>query len=203
LHSDLRLATLSLVLAAVLWTIVFLIRPFDFWAMLASATVILMIVAVLVSRERLALHASISLILYGIVSAVLLYGLFYFGFEVTKSSPIFSQGISQVYGLRSNEPHWLIAVLLIFPIGPGEELYWRGLIQRTFGEKKGSNVGLIIASLAYALVHLPTLNPPLILTALIGGLVWGGLYKLTNSLVPGIVSHVLWDLMIFVLLPFA
>ena len=190
-------------LAAVLWTIVFLIRPFDFWAMLASATVILMIVAVLVSRERLALHASISLILYGIVSAVLLYGLFYFGFEVTKSSPIFSQGISQVYGLRSNEPHWLIAVLLIFPIGPGEELYWRGLIQRTFGEKKGSNVGLIIASLAYALVHLPTLNPPLILTALIGGLVWGGLYKLTNSLVPGIVSHVLWDLMIFVLLPFA
>jgi hypothetical protein len=203
LRSDFRLATLSLVLAAVLWTIVFLIRPFDFWTTLASATFILLIIAVLVSREKLALHASISLILYGIVTAVLLYGLFYFGFEVTKSNPIFSQGISQVYGLRSNEPRWLIAVLLIFPIGPGEELYWRGLIQRTFGEKKGSNVGLIIASLAYALVHLPTLNPPLILTALIGGLVWGSLYKFTNSLVPGIVSHVLWDLMIFVLLPFA
>ncbi len=202
MRSDFRLATLSLVLAAVLWTIVFLIRPFDFWTTLASATIILLIIAVLVSREKLALHASISLILYGIVTAVLLYGLFYFGFEVTKSNPIFSQGISQVYGLRSNEPRWLIAVLLIFPIGPGEELYWRGLIQRTFGEKKGSNVGLIIASLAYALVHLPTLNPPLILTALIGGLVWGSLYKLTNSLVPGIVSHVLWDLMIFVLLPF-
>jgi membrane protease YdiL (CAAX protease family) len=203
LRSDFRLAALSLVLAAVLWTIVFIVRPFDFWAMLAAATVILLIIAVLVSREKLALHTSISLILYGIVTAVLLYGLFYFGFEFTKSNPIFSQGISQVYGLRSNEPRWLIAVLLIFPIGPGEELYWRGLIQRTFGEKKGSNVGLIIASLAYALVHLPTLNPPLILTALIGGLVWGSLYKFTNSLVPGIVSHVLWDLMIFVLLPFA
>ncbi|MGA3108467.1 MAG: type II CAAX endopeptidase family protein, partial [Candidatus Bathyarchaeia archaeon] len=183
-------------------TLVFLIRPFDFWAMLASATFILLIIAVLVSREKLALHPSILLILYGIVTAVLLYGLFYFGFELTKSNPIFSQGISQVYGLRSNESRWLIAMLLIFPIGPGEELYWRGLIQRTFAEKKGSNAGLVIASLAYALVHLPTLNPPLILTALIGGLVWGSLYKFTKSLVPGIVSHVLWDLMIFVLLPF-
>lgn len=170
--------------------------------MLASATFILLIIAVLVSRKKLALHPSISLILYGIVTAVLLYGLFYLGFQVTKSNPVFSQGISQVYGLRSNEPRWLIAVLLIFPIGPGEELYWRGLVQRTFAEKKGSNAGLAIASLAYALVHLPTLNPPLILTALIGGLVWGSLYKFTKSLVPGIVSHVLWDLMIFVLLPF-
>lgn len=202
MRSDFRLATLSLVLAAVLWTFVFLIRPFDFWAMLASATFILLIIAVLVSRKKLALHPSISLILYGIVTAVLLYGLFYLGFQVTKSNPVFSQGISQVYGLRSNEPRWLIAVLLIFPIGPGEELYWRGLVQRTFAEKKGSNAGLAIASLAYALVHLPTLNPPLILTALIGGLVWGSLYKFTKSLVPGIVSHVLWDLMIFVLLPF-
>ena len=202
MHSDLKLASLSLVLAAVLWIVVFLIRPFDFWAMLASATFILLIIAVLLSREKLALHASISLILYGIVTAVLLYGLFYFGFEATKSNPIFSQGINQVYGLRSNEPRWLIAVLLIFPIGPGEELYWRGLIQRTFAEKYGSNFGLIIASLAYALVHLPTLNPPLIMTAFIGGLVWGSLYKFTNSLVPGIVSHVLWDLMIFIILPF-
>jgi hypothetical protein len=120
---------------------------------------------------------------------------------LTKSNPIFSQGVGQVYGLRSSEPVWIIALLLIFPIGPGEELYWRGLIQRVFAGKKDPNTGLLVASVAYALVHLPALNPPLILTAFIGGLVWGGLYKMTNSLVPGIVSHVLWDLMIFVLLP--
>ena len=104
MRSDFRLASLSLVLAAALWILVFLIRPFDFWTMLASATFILLIIAVLVSHEKLALHASVALILYGIVTAVLLYGLFYFGFEITKSNPIFSQGISQVYGLRSNEP---------------------------------------------------------------------------------------------------
>ena len=144
---------------------------------------------------------SVRLVLYGVITAVLLYGLFYLGYQVTKTNPTFSQGINQVYGLRSNQPPWLIAALLIFPIGPGEELYWRGLIQRVVSDRKGAYIGVGVASLAYALVHVPTFNVPLILTALIGGLVWGSLYKFTGSLTPGIVSHVLWDLMIFVLIP--
>lgn len=181
----------------------FLIWPFDFWVMLASSTFILLLVSVYVSHKKFVLRASVALILYGIVSAFLLYGLFYFGYNVMKSSPIFTQGVNQVYGLRSSEPSWFITMLLIFPIGPGEELYWRGLIQRTFAEKKGSYAGLGIASIAYALVHLPTLNPPLILTAFIVGLVWGSLYKFTNSLVPGIISHILFDITIFVILPLA
>lgn len=201
MRSDLQLAMLSLVLAAALWVLVFLVRPFDFWLMLAFSTFILLVVSLLISYKKLALRASVALVLYGIVAAVLLYGLFLFGYDVTKSSPIFSQGVNQVYSLRSSEPSWFIALLLIFPIGLGEEVYWRGLIQRTFTERAGSYPGLGLASAAYALAHLPTLNPPLILTALIGGLVWGSLYKFTNSLVPGIVSHILWDLMIFVLLP--
>lgn len=169
--------------------------------MLASGTFILLVVSVLISRKNLSLHPSVPLILYGILSAVMLYALFRFGYDFTKSNPVFSEGVGQVYGLKSSEPVWVISLLLIFPIGPGEELYWRGLIQRSFARKTNANIGLLVASLAYALVHLPTLNPPLILTALIGGLVWGGLYKSTNSLVPGIVSHVMWDLMIFTFLP--
>jgi hypothetical protein len=201
LTSEFKMALGSLILAAILWILVFLIRPFDFWVMLASSTFILLLIAVLVSRNKLGFRSSVTLVLYGIVAAVLMYGLFFVGFQVTKSNPIFSQGISQVYGLRSNEPSWLIAVLLIFPIGPGEELYWRGFIQRTFTDRKGGYAGLGVASLVYAIVHIPTFNFPLVLTALIGGLVWGTLYMHTNSLTPGIVSHVLWDLMIFVLLP--
>ena len=199
--SDFKLAALSLVLAALLWVLIFLVRPFDFWVMLASGTFILLVVSVLISRKNLSLHPSVPLILYGILSAVMLYALFRFGYDFTKSNPVFSEGVGQVYGLKSSEPVWVISLLLIFPIGPGEELYWRGLIQRSFARKTNANIGLLVASLAYALVHLPTLNPPLILTALIGGLVWGGLYKSTNSLVPGIVSHVMWDLMIFTFLP--
>jgi membrane protease YdiL (CAAX protease family) len=44
---------------------------------------------------------------------------------------------------------------------------------------------------------------PLIMTAFIGGLVWGYIYERTGSLLAVIVSHVLFDLLIFVIVPLA
>jgi membrane protease YdiL (CAAX protease family) len=201
LPSDSQIAIASLLLAAVLWVFIFVVPPFEFWIVLASSTLALLILAVSVSRGKLGVGPTAVLVLYGVLSAILMYAVFYYGFQATKSSPIFSQGINHVYALRWDEPPWLVALLLVFPIGPGEELYWRGLIQRTFSERKGRYLGVGLASIAYSLVHIPTFNLPLILAALICGLVWGSMYAITNSLTPGIVSHVLWDVMIFVLLP--
>lgn len=169
--------------------------------MLALSTLILLFVSVLINRGKWAIRVNRSAVLYGVVSAILLYGLFYAGFQITKAIPVLSEGVSRVYELRSSMSSLLIGVLLVFPIGPGEETYWRGLIQRRFAEKLGGNKGLLTATIAYALVHLPTMNPPLILTAFIGGLVWGYLYKVTGNLAPAVISHVLWDLLIFVIAP--
>jgi len=143
------------------------------------------------------------MIVYGVVSGLLLYGFFYFGFQVIKSTSFLAQGVSSVYGLRVSKSAYVIALLLCFPIAPGEEIYWRGLVQHRLTERIGPRVGFVMAAAAYALVHLPTLNPILILTAFIGGLVWGELYQLTDSLIPGIISHALWDVLIFVILPLA
>lgn len=195
------LASLSLVIAAILWIMVFLVRPYDFWIMLASSTLILLLISVLINRNKWGAQINVRMVLYGVLSAVLLYGFFYIGFQVTKSNPMLSEGVSRVYELRSSVPIFLIGSILVFPIGPGEEIYWRGLIQRRLAEKFGSNTGFLMATVAYALVHLPTLNLPLILTAFIGGLVWGYIYKMTGSLVPAVISHVLWDLLIFVVAP--
>jgi membrane protease YdiL (CAAX protease family) len=194
-------ASISLIVAAILWILVFLIRPFDFWLMLSLSTLILLSISVLVNGNSWPVNVNVRMVLLGVISAVLLYGFFFLGFQATRSSPIFSQGVSSVYEFKSSQPVLVIGLLLLFPIGPGEELYWRGLIQRRFSEKFGSGVGYIIAATAYALVHLPTLNFPLILTAFIGGLVWGYIYKATGNLVPAVVSHVLWDLLIFVIVP--
>ena len=188
-------------LAAALWVLIFIVPPFEFWIVLASSTLVLLLIALFVSRGSIGTKTSVKLVVFGIVSAVLLYWLFYFGYQAMKFSPIFSEGVNRLYALRWDEPPWLVALLLIFPIGLGEEFYWRGLVQRAFSEKMGSYAGIGFASLAYCLVHIPTVNFPLILTAMIGGLVWGSLYQVTKSLTPGIVSHVLWDIMIFVLFP--
>jgi len=193
-------AAVSLALAAALWILVFLIRPIDFWLTLAFSTLVLLIVSFSINRDIVG-RIDLRMIFYGALSSVLLYAFFYAGFQITKSIPVFSEGVSRVYELRSSMSIPLIGLLLIFPIGPGEEIYWRGLIQRRFAGRFGSNAGYLAATIAYALVHLPTLNGPLIMTAFIGGLVWGYIYKKTGNLIPAITSHVLWDLLIFVIAP--
>jgi len=192
---------LSLIVAVALWILVFLVRPANFWVMLAVSTLILLVLSFAINGDRAVGRIDPRSLMLGVLSAVLLYGMFYAGFQITKSITTFSEGVSRVYELRSSTPLSLIAALLIFPIGPGEEFYWRGLVQRRFSERFGSNTGFVVATAAYSLVHLPTLNPPLVMTALIGGFVWGALYRTTGGLIPSITSHVLWDLLIFVIAP--
>ena len=196
-------AALSLALATGLWILVFLVRPFNFWVMLSLSTLLLMAISILVNRERITGHLSFRWLLLGVLSGIGLYLFFYAGFVLTKSIPIFNEGIAHVYNFRAATPSVMIAMLLLLPISPGEEIYWRGLIQRRFMERIGGRAGFLFTAGAYALVHLPTLNLPLILTALIGGLAWGYIYKATGSLVPTIISHVLFDLLIFVIAPFS
>ncbi len=194
-------AVASLILAAVLWVLVFLVRPFQFWLMMSVSTSILLVVAVAINREKISMRINYRTTILGAVSGFLLYVFFYVGYQFTKSSIVFSQGVTGVYDFRSGVPIAAIALLLLFPIAPSEEVYWRGLIQRRFMERFGGNIGLALAAAAYALVHLPTLNPPLILTALIGGLVWGWIYKSTKQLEPAILSHIIFDIMIFMIAP--
>ena len=136
----------------------------------------------------------------GILSAVALYLFFFSGYQVAKNIPGFVQTISSVYGLRGGISQQEISLLLLFPIGPTEEIYWRGLIQRSLNERLKPNQSLLVTSVLYASIHIPTLNPSLLLVAFIGGLVWGMLYNRYGSVLPSLLSHVIFDEMIFVYL---
>lgn len=191
----------TLIVPFVLWPIVFNRIFTDFWSGLAIATAILLILSVKVNRG-LDLRTSIPWIVLGAASAFIMYGGFYFGFQVTRGIAAFSGGISSVYQLKTSYSLVVIAALLIFPIGPGEEIYWRGLIQRKL-QGSGQRYAWILQSIPYTLIHLFTLNPPLLVTALIGGFAWGYLYKLSGSITPSILSHTIFDLLIFVVVPFS
>jgi len=183
------------------WVLIFFVPPFEFWIMLVASTLVLMLIAIFASGGRINVVLSAKLFLLGALSAGLLYELFFLGYDATRSIALFNQGVNRIYALRLDEPTPIIALLLIFPIALGEELYWRGLIQRTLSDKLGRYAGLTLGSAAYCLVHTPTFNLPLILASLMIGLTAGGLYAVTKNLTAGIVSHVFWSLMIFVFLP--
>jgi hypothetical protein len=138
----------------------------------------------------------------GIASAIGLYVVFWVGHAVmTAVAPALAASVSVVYARRAEAPGWLLVFLLAFWIAPAEELFWRGVLQRYLQQRLPRLWGLVLATALYALVHIWSGNLPLVAAAAIAGCVWGSLFLWTGSLVPGILSHALWDVLMFVVLP--
>jgi membrane protease YdiL (CAAX protease family) len=138
----------------------------------------------------------------GVLSAVLLYAVFQIGNEgVRFFSPSAGSSISQVYGFKGHVSTLRIVLLMTVLIGPGEEIFWRGYLQRIWAERLGKAGGYILVVILYALVHAASGNIILVLAAGVCGLFWGFLYLRYRSVVLVCISHTLWDLMIFVIRP--
>jgi membrane protease YdiL (CAAX protease family) len=137
-------------------------------------------------------------ILLGAISGILLFEVFWWGALLAQSIPGFSGQVSSVYQLRGNFPVSLIALLLLFPIGPAEAIYWQGLIQKRLSTRFKPITAVVLSSLTYTAIHLPTLNPSLMIVALIGGLLWGYLYLRCRNILPVILSHTIFDEFAFV-----
>jgi len=193
---------IGIVVATVLWTVMFGTKHNNFWTYMVFATTILGSWAWYNERDLFKPTESFGkTILWGVGSAVLLYGVFWVGDIVTSLFPLQDGMIKNVYSTKEQADKWVIGALLLFPIGPGEEIFWRGLVQKRFVEKWGMMGGIATATLIYSLVHLASINPFLILAALVCGAFWGFLYHYTKSIWICIVSHAVWDFMIFVLIP--
>jgi CAAX protease family protein len=200
----------SILLASVLWVVMFVFKPFNFWVLLTFSTSLLSAVAFVLGRPLLlSREFTAKNVLFGILLAALLYAIFYLGNQflimVSRLFPALlpdrAGNIASVYANLGGLSPSLVAFLLFFPIGFGEEVFWRGFVQRRFRERWSGRSAFLLTSLLYTAIHLPTGNPVLILAALTCGLFWGGFYWSTGSLVPVLVSHMLWDPFIFVIFP--
>jgi membrane protease YdiL (CAAX protease family) len=181
----------------ILWYFTFLTPYLDFWTKISISTALLLGLAY-PKRKNIRLSPSLTGLVVGVVSALALYSFFWSGYQVAKEIPGFTQTISSVYDFRNGAATSTIAILLLFPTAPGEEVYWRGFIQRRLGEVLSPAKGLVLASVIYSSIHLATLNPSLMLVALIGGLVWGYIYIRSGNVFPALVSHIVFDELIFV-----
>jgi uncharacterized protein len=78
-------------------------------------------------------------------------------------------------------------------IGPAEELFWRGFVQ--------GRTGYLTATALYGGAHIVTENATLIGAATIAGAYWGLLRAIGMPLGALVVSHVAWDIWIFLVAP--
>ena len=98
-------------------------------------------------------------------------------------------------------PSMWVATLCLGPVILGEELVWRGVVQSGLSRRFGTINGVWLAAGVYTLVQVPVGSPVLLLTAFACGLMWGALRAWTRSLVPVLVAHILWDVVILLWLP--
>ena len=99
--------------------------------------------------------------------------------------------------------------LVIFIVGPFEELLYRGVVQGRLRESFGPPAAILLASLIFALIHLPAhgfgaagLAPTAAsMAALVGGsIVFGGLYEWTGNLTVVALVHGLYNSILLALL---
>ena len=193
----------TLFVATILWYLLFVIKPMNFWLEMSLSISVLVFMSLVFNRDNFKIgKLTIRHILIGIFSAIALYIIFYIGNIISGYLfPFKDSQVLSVYSNRSKGSLIWIGLLLLFVIGPGEEIYWRGFIQNTLSKKMGETKGYIISILLYAGVHIITGNVMLVIAALVCGIFWGWIYKKEKSLLPVIISHAVWDLTIFVIFP--
>ncbi len=172
-----------------------------FWYIFSAS--LLLLISYSIIMEEVEDKASFgTFITYGALSGFLLYGLFWAGYSLLEilNLPLVNQ-VEKLYGRFSPSFIWHYIVLILI-IVPGEEVFWRGFVQKRLMKLTTVKLSIILSSLLYSSVHFYSGYWMLAFAALIAGLFWGWLYAWKRSIPLVIVSHLIFDLLMFVLLPF-
>jgi len=100
---------------------------------------------------------------------------------------------------------WLIPAML-FVLGPGEELLFRGIIQGSLREKFSAPAAIVLAGLTFAPAHIPALvgSPAAVLATVtilfVPSLVFGAVYEYTDNIVVPALLHGLYNSTLLALL---
>ncbi len=198
-------------LAAVLFVPLLTFRglgPLDFWWTMSGCLALLIALCTLADiRYRDLLRQDVGRNILkkaslGLTTAMVLTLIFWAGGMISRAIlPFAQEGIDAIYAFKQDASAFRVILLIVLIIGPGEEVFWRGFIQRRWENRLGFPMGWLLASGFYALVHVGSGNIMLVSAALVCGLFWGALYSWSRSVLLVAVSHTAWDLIVFFIFP--
>jgi len=199
--------TITVSIAAIFWFVMF--SPWtsprlNFWYVMFVAAGTLTAMGLMFGKGwKLQFAVNTKDIVLGIVSAVVLWGVFYLGNIFSNLLFDFAHPqVNNIYALRNGQNRLILGFALLFWIGPAEEIFWRGYVQRTLSRNKfGDLKAYIVTTLIYAVVHIWAFNFMLFMAALVCGAFWGFIYMKNKNLLTVLISHAIWDVAVFVLFP--
>lgn len=190
----------GILIASICWALTFSSSFVNFWLKIGLSVLIVTTYSLFFERPKISL--SIKSIIWGFISASILYIIFLIGNRISSSIISGSEAqIEDIYLMGMETNKILVFLLLLFITGPGEEIFWRGFLQKHMMQRFGSLIGFIITTLIYSGVHIFSMNLILIFASLVAGAFWGILYMWKKDLLIQIISHSLWSATIFVIAP--
>jgi len=189
-------------LAGILFAITFRGPRNRFWDRMTGTGLSLGGLSLITQPELRRTRIGLREIALGLASAAGLYGIFHIGDRLSKVIvPGGDKQIEEIYSLKRIRPKKELMMRLGFIIGPAEEFFWRGFLQDGLMKHFGRFWGSAMATAAYGGVHIASGNFTLVGAATVAGAFWGGLYALGLPLGALIVSHIVWDNLIFLIAP--
>ena len=194
-------------IAAVLWTVMFSpwTAPYvNFWVMMTFSGMTLTLYSTWASPGWWKdVRLDIDNVVMGVVLAAALWGVFWLGeFFSTMLFDFARPQVDMIYGMKEGENPWVLTALMLFIIGPAEEIFWRAYLQKNLSSRWNPNIGFVVTTILYSIVHLSKVNFMLIMAAMVAGFVWGLAYRLFPEKLGAIIlSHALWDCAVFIWFP--
>ena len=194
-------------IAAVLWTVMFSpwMAPYvNFWVMMTFSGMTLTLYSTWASPGWWKdVRLDIDNVVMGVVLAAALWGVFWLGeFFSTMLFDFARPQVDMIYGMKEGENPWVLTALMLFIIGPAEEIFWRAYLQKNLSSRWNPNIGFVVTTILYSIVHLSKFNFMLIMAAMVAGFVWGLAYRLFPEKLGAIIlSHALWDCAVFIWFP--
>ena len=189
----------AVLLACLGWGITFGLAG-HFWLKIGLSVIVVVAYSFIWQRPNLSFRST-SVIL-GVASAALLYLVFLLGNAIAPI--IVHEAPSQVggiYGLGTGTNRILVALLLLFITGPGEEIFWRGFLQSRMQDRWGTYRATLPRPPSTPVSTSFPATSILVLAALVAGAFWGALYLWRRDMALLIVSHSLWSAVIFAVAP--
>jgi membrane protease YdiL (CAAX protease family) len=186
---------------AVVYPAAFLFRVVPLWPALAALAAVSWWAAwhpYLATRLR----PTPRLLAMGALSGLALYALFCAGALVLGETPLWPLVQDAAELPRTTVPAVAAALLIVLVTSPSEEVLWRGAVFARLTRRYGPGWRPVAGTtVLYALFVGLSGSLALVAAALVCGTVWARQRQVTGSIVPGLVSHALWSLLMFLYIP--
>ncbi|MBT0133048.1 CPBP family intramembrane metalloprotease [Listeria seeligeri] len=140
-------------------------------------------------------------ILPGIFSGIVLYIVFYIGAFILKVMPgSLENSVAAAFDKYATDS-WVIWLLMIVAIIPGEEIFWRGFVLKRLNNYFNPWFSNIFAALICVVMMFPSGNFAAIIGIFVASLVWNIMYSYRPSLLMVYISHLTFAFILLAALP--